>query len=62
MLKPVQRLDMGLSKLLEMETNMQQQAYSNMQVIINNYMHTYMFLFSEMSCTGKALVNISKAC
>lgn len=40
-LKPVQRLDMGLSKLLEMETNMQKQAYSNhgMHITVNNNMH-----------------------
>lgn len=39
MLKPVQRLVMGLSKLLE--TNMQKQAYSNhgMQAVVRNNMH-----------------------
>lgn len=43
MLKPVQRLDTGLSKLLE--TNMQKQAYSNrgMHVNIDNYMRDVFF-------------------
>lgn len=39
MLKPVQRLVRGLSKLLE--TNMQKQAYSNhgMHAVLRNNMH-----------------------
>lgn len=55
MLKPVQRLDMGLSKLLEMETNMQKQAYSNMQIIITIYMHTYDFFFLKCHAPAEKL-------
>lgn len=55
MLKPVQRLDMGLSKLLEMETNMQKQAYSNMQIIITIYMQTYGFFFLKCHAPAEKL-------
>lgn len=51
MLKPVQRLDMGLSKLQEIETNMQEQAYSGngMQMVV----HEPCVWISQKSLSGE---------